>query len=136
MKNIIKILFFGSCILCFSRLSAQLDTLNYVKQFEVNKNQYIGKSFSMLLNDMTLIQPKTIWSAPHGRIKTITPASSLNFVNKQYVTRNSIKLRILWQEPISRDQTKYYEQKNQFSFTDDEKSFYSNKIVKDIKVYR
>ncbi|MCC2589543.1 hypothetical protein [Chryseobacterium sp. MFBS3-17] len=32
---------------------AQLDTLNYLKQFEINKANYIGQPLSVLLNDMT-----------------------------------------------------------------------------------
>ncbi len=49
---------------------------------------------------------------------------------------NVITLLVYWQDPIPRDQTKYYEQKNSFYFTSEEKNFYGSKIVKDIIVYR
>ena len=52
---------------------AKLDTLNYLKQFETNKANYINQPFSVLLNNMTQIQPKTAWPASHGRKKMITP---------------------------------------------------------------
>ncbi|MCW3160359.1 hypothetical protein [Chryseobacterium oryctis] len=48
------------------------DTLNYVKQFEINKINYIGQPFSKLLNEMTQIQPKTAWAASMGRKKIIS----------------------------------------------------------------
>lgn len=58
MKWSFKILLF--CALLFIIESkAQLDTLNYLKQFEANKANYIGQPFSKLLNDMIQIQPKT-----------------------------------------------------------------------------
>ena len=43
---------------------------------------------------------------------------------------------IVWQNPIPRDQTYYYEQKNKRLFTIEEKNFYGFKIIKNIIVYR
>ncbi|MEG1198951.1 MAG: hypothetical protein RSD53_06150, partial [Algoriella sp.] len=73
MKKIILIYLF---LLSFSgfaqkindniRVTEVLDTLNYLKTFEVNKSKYIGKPFSVLLADMKKIQPKTVWPQ-HGR---------------------------------------------------------------------
>ncbi|GAA4158341.1 hypothetical protein GCM10022217_19500 [Chryseobacterium ginsenosidimutans] len=37
-----------------------IDTLNYIKQFEINKANYVNKSFSYLLSQMSEIQPKTV----------------------------------------------------------------------------
>jgi hypothetical protein len=136
MKNIIKTLFLGLFIFCFNKLSAQLDTLNYLKQFEANKNQYIGKPFSVLLNSMTQIQPKTAWSIPLGRKKTITSDTRFKFANKELSFNNTVTLLIDWNEEIPRTQTRFYEQKNEFYFTNEEREFYGNKIIKDIKVYR
>ncbi len=39
-----------------------LDTLGYLKTFEANKAEYIGKNFSYLLSKMKKLQPQTIWS--------------------------------------------------------------------------
>jgi len=133
MKNKILTLIL---LLGFSIMYAQLDTLNYLKQFEVNKANYINKPLSVLLNDMTQIQPKTAWPSSHGRKKTITPGTMFNFCEIDFSFHSAITLLIEWQDPIPRDQTKYYEQKNGFYFTNEERSFYGTKIVKDILVSR
>lgn len=112
------------------------DTLAYLKEFEVAKDRYIGKPFSILLSDMTLVQPKTVSSEFHGRKKNITPGSRFKFSPGTPGVGNPATLLIRWQDPVPRDQTKYYEQKNSFYFTTEEKNFYGNKIVKDIFVFR
>lgn len=133
MKNILTLVII---ILGVGLAKAQLDTLNYLKQFETNKANYINQPFSVLLNNMTQIQPKTAWPASHGRKKTITPGTRFKFSDMDFSFHNSITVLIEWQDPIPRDQTKYYEQKNAFYFTNEERTFYGNKIVKDIIVYR
>ncbi|WP_419870360.1 hypothetical protein [Chryseobacterium sp. CT-SW4] len=130
-KVIVIIMFF-----CFNCLYSQLDTLNYLKQFEANKANYIGQPFSQLLNDMTEIQPKTVWSLPIGTKKTISTDSRFKFTLKEYSFYKPITLLIVWAPEIPRDQTEYYEKKNKFYFTNDEKNFYGSKIIKDIIVYR
>jgi len=135
MKHLHKIIAL-SFLLGYSIVYAQLDTLNYLKQFEANKVKYIGQPFSKLLNDMTQIQPTTAWSRPEGNKKTIAAYTDFNFCEKQYSFHNTISLLITWQNLIPRDDTRYYEQKNYFYFTNDEKNFYGNKIVKDIMVFR
>jgi hypothetical protein len=136
MKNLKYLYAFVLLIIGFGTLSAQLDTLNYLKQFEANKASYINQPLSVLLNDMTEIQPKTVWPALPGRKKTITPGTSFNFCNMELSFHNTITLLVEWQSPIPRDQTKYYEQKNGFYFTNEERVFYGNKIIKNIVVYR
>jgi len=135
MKNkkiiIVFILLFGGIL-----INAQLDTLNYLKQFEANKTNYINKPFSVLLNDMTMIQPKTVWAFSMGRVKIISADSRFKFANKEMGFNNAITLLIKWADPIPRSETQYYEQKNNFYFTNDERVFYGGKIVKDIIVYR
>ena len=116
-------------------MNAQLDTLNYLKQFELNKANYINNPLSKLLNDMSQIQPKTAWPT-FGRKKTETIGTSFNFTYKELSFHNAITLLIKWQDPIPRGQTKFYEQKNAFYFTNEEKVFYGSKIIKDIIVYR
>ncbi|WP_294269865.1 hypothetical protein [uncultured Chryseobacterium sp.] len=79
MKKIITlfILTVGIC-----KINAQLDTLNYLKQFELNKANYIGQPFSKLLNEMTQIQPKTAWAASMGKKKQYQPTQGLNSLKK------------------------------------------------------
>ncbi|QQQ28356.1 hypothetical protein [Chryseobacterium indoltheticum] len=54
-----KILFILSLVVFCNEAYGQLDTMNYLKQFEANKVNYIGQPFSKLLTDMTQIQLKT-----------------------------------------------------------------------------
>lgn len=136
MKNIRNILIIVTLVLGTGAVHAQLDTLNYLKQFEANKANYINQPLSVLLNSMTQIQPKTAWSASHGRKKTITPGTSFVFCDMDFSFHNAVNLLIIWKDPIPRDQTKYYEQKNGFYFTNEERVFYGSKIIKDIVVYR
>lgn len=135
MKYLFKI--FTILVLTISfKCFAQLDTLNYLKQFEANKANYIGQPFSKLLNDMTQIQPKTAWPAPNFKNKNYNYDVSFNFCDKVFSFYNVINLRIEWQTPIPRADARYYEDLNHFYFTNDERSYYGSKIVKDIKVYR
>jgi len=136
MKHILK--FTVLIIIIFSnRMNAQLDTLNYLKTFEANKTLYIGKPLSFLLNNMAQIQPKTIWSLPNFKTKNLNFSSEFKFVNKENsFKKNNIFLYIVWDEPIPMSQVEYYEKKNHFNFTDEERSFYGNKIIKNIQVYR
>ena len=129
MKTSIKITFI-LIFLIFIKASSQInDTLAYVKSFEANKTQYLGQPFSKLLNEMVQLQPKTLWS-------TNTRYSTLNFCNKENsFNLGTINMIIYWQLPISELETEYYENKNHFYFTTDERNFYGSKIVKDIYVY-
>ncbi|WP_294322434.1 hypothetical protein [uncultured Chryseobacterium sp.] len=135
MKNILKITFLLTLLFSFNG-KAQLDTLNYLKQFEVNKANYIGQPFSKLLQDMTQIQPKTAWSLPLRNNKTIVRYTDFKFCDKEYSFHNTITLDITWQTDIPYDTTKSLGVQNQYYFTNDEKSFYGSKIIKDIMVYR
>lgn len=63
---------------------------------------------------------------------------SINGEKKNNISRHKVKFaeKELSFRPIPRDQTQFYEQKNAFYFTNEEKTFYGSKIVKDIIVYR
>ncbi len=136
MKNTIQLFSIISFFLISSKSMAQLDTLTYIKQFEINKTQYINQPFSYLLSQMTQIQPKTVWSGTYAKNKNIVKSSRFKFCQKEYCFNNAITLSIIWEEFIPRTQINYYENKNNFYFTNEEKAFYGNKIIKDIRVYR
>lgn len=136
MKNIFKHFSVVSLFLISITINAQLDTLNYLKQFETNKSQYVNKPLSYLLGQITQIQPKTVWPIPVTNKKSIIRESQFNFCEKKYSFHNAIKLYITWQEEIPYSQVDYYQKKNAFYFTNEERIFYGNKIVKDIIVYR
>ena len=115
----------------------QLDTLNYLEQnFEVNKLNYIGQPFSVLLNSMTLIQPKTVWWYSPPSNKDFRTASFFKFTYKELSFDNAVTLYIEWETPLPSSETKALSAANQFYFTNDEKMYYGTKIIKDIKVYR
>ncbi|WP_294264232.1 hypothetical protein [uncultured Chryseobacterium sp.] len=135
MNNIFKIVLLIT--LTFSiKSKAQLDTLNYLKQFETNKVNYIGQPFSKLLQDMTQIQPKTAWPIPNFKTKHYNFSTDFKFCDKEFSFYNAVTLIVEWQTPISRSDSKYYQVLNHSYFTNDEKAFYSSKIIKDIMVYR
>jgi hypothetical protein len=136
MKNIIKTIVLFLIISFTNKMNAQLDTLTYVKSFEINKANYIGQPLSVLLNDMTLIQPKTVWYVPITNKKTMVKESLFKFCEMDYSFKNAITLRITWQDYIPHSQVKYYYDNNDFFFTNDERLFYGNKIIEDIMVYR
>ncbi len=135
MKTLYKIFI---CYFLFigSKLLAQLDTLNYLKQFEANKVEYINQPFSKLLNNMIQIQPKSVWGGMSFKNKSIIPFSRFKFCEMDKSFSSNIILVVEWQTPLPVSDTGYYENKNGFFFTNDEKNYYGSKIVKDIKIYR
>ncbi len=58
----IKIFFVLGFMGLFHKANAQLDTLNYLKQFELNEEKYIGEPFSTLLEDMDVVKPKLLFT--------------------------------------------------------------------------
>jgi hypothetical protein len=136
MKNIIKTTALFLIITFTNKMNAQLDTLTYVKSFEINKANYIGQPLSVLLNDMALIQPRTVWYIPITNKKTMVKESLFKFCEMDYSFKNAITLEITWQNYIPHSQVKYYYDNNDFYFTNDERLFYGNKIIADIRVYR
>ena len=135
MKNILKIITILLISISF-KMQAQLDTLTYLKQFEANKINYINQPFSYLLSHMTQIQPKSHWAHSPMKNKNIVKSSTFNFCEIDYSFKNAVTLRITWEETFPKSEVKYLQNKNGYYFTNEEKAFYGNKIVKDIMVYR
>ncbi|MET3538245.1 hypothetical protein [Chryseobacterium limigenitum] len=125
---------FKGITLCIKK---PIDTLNYLKKIETDKTLYVGKSLSYLLNNMTQIEPKTIWKIPKHGIRKLVSESVFSFNKKSpFIYKHIVSLIITWNEPIPYSDVEYYEQKNHFIFTNEERHFYGSKIIKDIKVYR
>ncbi|MEZ7498446.1 hypothetical protein QO200_06810 [Flavobacterium sp. Arc3] len=138
MKTSLKI--FSALLFFFSvQTKAQTvsDTLQYLKtNFELKKANYIGKPFSRLLTDLK-IQPTQSWHITPFRKKYSVISTDFYFLKKGATyTNRTIVLSIYWQEEIPKSTVEIYENKNGYLFTSDERTFYGNKIVKDIKVYR
>ena len=126
------------CVILFSLASskamAQLDTLNYLKQFEANKAQYINQPFSYLLSQMTQIQPTSHWASSSLKDKNSVFVSQFLFCDMDYIASRVVILRIIWKDNFPRSEVKYLQNHNGFYFTNEEKAFYGNKIIKDIIV--
>lgn len=135
MKNIINVLIFlflaSSC-----KAQSQSDTLNYVKQFEINKSQYVNKPFSYLLSHMIQMQPKSHWSDNPFRNKKVVESTRFKFCGMKYSFKDAVTINITWEETFPESDVKYLQNKNGYYFTNEEKAFYCNKIVKDIIVYK
>lgn len=137
MKNTIKFLCTILLLLMNNKVFSQLDSLNYLKNnFEAQKTLYINKPFSFLLNNMTQIQPKTAWSHSKNMKRNERHYTNFKFNFMEASFHNSITLQIEWLDVIPANDIKFYENKNGFYFTNDEKLFYGNKIIKNIKVFR
>ena len=90
----------------------QIDTISYIKQFEVNKASYIGKPLSFLLNDMTKIQPKTVWFNINTDDKYNIIESHFKFSTKEKSFKNAVTLLIKWKEKIPFKNVEYLLKKN------------------------
>lgn len=113
-----------------------LDTLNYLKTFEVNKKEYIGKQFSYLLGKMTKIQPQTVWIIPNYIDSTVVQKSLFRFYDMNYPIMNETKMMVTWEMGLPYKTVNFNNRRNKFYFSESEKRFYGNKIVKNILVYR
>ncbi|AQX02345.1 hypothetical protein [Elizabethkingia anophelis] len=136
MKYLRNSLIIISISLLSTYVKAQMDTLSYLKQFEVNKAKYVGKPLSILLDDMTAIQPKLVFSHSAFTNKHFRIFSDFKFDTKNAYSINSISMLVYWQTPIHTEEANQYRDRNKSLFTPDERSFYGNKIIKDIKVNR
>ena len=78
---------------------------------------------------MTKLQPISIWTTGGYN-------SSLNFCKMEDSNdTGAINMVIYWQTPIPFSESEYYDHKNHFYFTNDERNFYGDKIIKNIYVY-
>ncbi|AZA82989.1 hypothetical protein EG342_14370 [Chryseobacterium lactis] len=113
-----------------------VDTLGYLKAFEANKKEYVGKSFSFLLSKMDKMQPQTIWSVPSSGDSTVVTRSLFRFSDINYPVMNETKMMITWESQLPYKTVSFNNQRNKFYFSDSERRFYGTRIVKNILVYR
>jgi hypothetical protein len=99
MKTIIKIMALLLCVNVYSQHqfetnqyylgagSTSQDTLNYIKSFETNKAKYIGKPFSVILNDLGEMQPKLVMPASGASINDLSKSifTLFRFVDRELV---------------------------------------------------
>nr|WP_315029711.1 hypothetical protein [uncultured Chryseobacterium sp.] len=116
--------------------SKVIDTLSYLKTFEANKEEYIGKDFSYLLSKMEKMQPKTIWSIPNSVDSTIITRSLFRFSDINYPIMNETKMMITWEREIPSKTVNFNNQRNKFYFSESERHFYGTRIIRNILIYR
>ncbi|ROI04657.1 hypothetical protein EGI16_08305 [Chryseobacterium sp. G0240] len=113
-----------------------LDTLSYLKTFEANKKEYIGKKFSYLLAKMDKIQPQTVWSVPNSMDSMVVAKSLFRFYDTNYPIMNETKMLITWEKGLPYKTVSFNNQRNKFYFSESERRYYETRIVKNILVYR
>lgn len=117
---------------------AVTDTLSYAKKFEINKEKYIGKPFSLLLKDLTQMQPKKAKSEFREDMNNPLPSTSFSFSDKKDINSGSDVIMIIkWKaDDTATTPLEFFEQEHNYQFTPNEKNFLEKKIVMDITVYK
>lgn len=110
------------------KLSAQLDTLNYLKQFEANKTQYINQQFSKLLNDMNELQPRSLYT--QSRVCNYDTQFYFTDIKEGFHSR--FKINILWQNSVLYKREHILSVNEIYSLRDVE-SLYRKYIIKNIE---
>lgn len=114
------------------------DTLKYLQTnfLLTNKDFYKGKSLSFLLNDLE-VEVKA-YSGSSGRDLNFQESLSLNFYSraqkrKQRMNKkNPLVLIIDWEVPLPQEKVVELLRKNQGRWTEEEKIYYGQQIIKDI----
>lgn len=113
------------------------DTLAYAKKFEMNKEKYIGKPFSLLLKDMAQMHPKKAKSEFREDTNNPLPSTSFTFSDKDIDSGNDVTMFIRWKaDDATTTPLEFFEQEHNYRFTPNEKNFLEKKIIRDITVYK
>ena len=129
MKSFFKFIITIIFLVGFSHKAfAQIDTLSYLKQFEVKKAKYIGKPFSKLLGDLKY--KIEISSLDNNGCYY---ASSFGFSKNK---KTFVSMNIVWENSIIANSSFFPRKKwlEISDFAEAEKLFLENIIVKDISI--
>jgi len=113
------------------------DTLAYLNQIKANKNYYIGKSFSVLLNDL---QPAIKFFTPRGGLsayKMKETTTGFYFIIPEYMEDfGSYNFEIKWATPLNRNISGSIYSSGQYAgqWRAEASQFYSTGIIADIIV--
>jgi hypothetical protein len=119
------------------------DTLNYVKSIIANKDKYINKELSILLNDLK-IPVKSYSPGISANNRYVSPNITFSFDDMQTTNSkqdqthglsNPVYLTIAWKTPLSKEETSAALSKstNAGNWGPVEEGYYSKQIVGDIK---
>ncbi len=140
MKFFFTLLFVSIMILSGGWAKAQKtvsDTLAYAKKFEINKEKYIGKKFSLLLKDMTPLPFKKAKSDIREDRNNPLTGTVFKFSDKDIDAPGQVTVAIKWKPddtPVT--PLEFFEQEHNYGFTVSEKNFFDNRIIQDIVVYK
>lgn len=128
----------GILVILSGSLKAQkqvTDTLAYLKKFETNKEKYIGKPFSLLLKDLSQLQPKKAKSDINENPGSPLLNTTFRFSESDINSAHAPTMIIKWKPDNSpTTQIEFFEQEHNYRFTISERNFFEKKIVKDIVV--
>jgi len=140
MKQTVIIFYIALLTLSGGLVKAQKavsDTLAYAKKFEVNKEKYIGKKFSLLLKDMTQLSFKKAKSDIREDGNDPLPSTLFRFSGKDIDAPGQVTVVIRWKpDDTPTTPLEFFEQEHNYGFTVNEKNFFENKIIRDIVVYQ
>jgi len=130
-------------VICFAnnakaQSSPVTDTLNYLNTIIANKASYVGKPFSILMNDLQ-IQIKYFFpfsNLHHDQTKETSTEFSFYFpptAEEIHLTYPS--LEIFWQTHLDATKTRaLYTQYRALGWAPEVATFYSSGIIKDIRI--
>lgn len=113
------------------------DTLAYLNQVKANKNYYIGKSFSVLLNDLTINIKSFFPTSGMSAYKNKETSTSFYFIIPEYMEDfGSYNFEIIWASPLDRNVTGQIFRSGQRAgeWRTIAAQYYGTGIVADIKV--
>jgi hypothetical protein len=122
-----------------------IDTLNYIKTFVDNKQNYINKEASVLLNDINMPVLSYITSGSDAD-RTISPSITISFLSRKESSIRAFKkplsaeklffLVIDWKTPLKIDDVNSLKLLSKGEWLNGEKEFFSKQIVGDILMIR
>lgn len=111
------------------------DTLTYLKKFEINKEKYIGKPFSLLLKDMAQLQPTKARSDIKEDRDNPLPSTVFTFSERNISSGNQPSLVITWKPDDSpTTPLEFFQEEHNYRFTVSEKNYFEKKIIRNMVV--
>jgi hypothetical protein len=138
MKKIITIMIFSIAVSVKGNAQTASDTLTYLQSIVINKAQYIGQPFSILMNNLQLqIKFFSPFAAIHSkRFKETSTSFAFYFpqnADEIYLTYPCLK--IYWQPYLNGQQSDIiWENNNGGGWNSAAATFYSTAIISDIKL--
>ncbi|WP_326981858.1 hypothetical protein VUJ46_16710 [Chryseobacterium sp. MYb264] len=110
-----------------------VDTVSYLRKFEMNKDKYIGKRFGLLMKDMIQMQPKMAKSVFNEDVNNPMTSTAFRFSEKSFDDTHTPTLIVKWRtDDIPTGPIQFAEEGNNYRFSLGQKNMLEKKIIKDI----